>query len=80
VSQVPKPIGYLEPLIELGVAAFFVLSFAFWPYTLNNTLEIMRLVLWLVAGVGLAILFVYDKKWSILPDKVNFVVIGIGVS
>lgn len=73
-----KPIGFMEPLIELGVAAFFVLSYTFWPYPLNDGLEIARLVLWLVAGVGLAILFVYDLKWYLLPDKVNFATIGVG--
>ena len=73
-----KPIGYLEPMIELGVAVFFVLSYVFWPYPLNNGLEIARLVLWLIVGVGLAILFAYDIKWSLLPDRVNFAVIGIG--
>lgn len=74
-----QPIGWLEPLTEIGVAIFFVISFAFWPYPLNSDLQIARLVLWLIAGIGLAILFVYDMKWSILPDKVNFAVIGIGV-
>lgn len=73
-----KPIGYLEPLIEVSVAVFFVLSFAFWPYPLHSSLEVARLVLWLIAGVGLAILFAYDKIWSLLPDQVNFLVIGIG--
>ena len=74
-----KPIGYLEPLIEIGVAAFFVISYAFWPYPLNDGLQIARLILWLMAGVGLAILFAYDKIWSLLPDKVNFAVVGIGI-
>jgi prepilin signal peptidase PulO-like enzyme (type II secretory pathway) len=73
-----KPIGFLEPMIEIGVAAFFVLSYAFWPYPLDNSLEIARLVLWMMAGVGLAIMFAYDTKWSLLPDRVNFTVIGIG--
>ena len=74
-----KQIGFLEPLIELSVAVFFVLSYAFWPYALNNGLEIARLILWLMAGVGLAILFVYDKKWFLLPSLINYIVIGIGV-
>lgn len=72
------PIGFMEPLIELGVASFFVLSYAFWPYPLDNGLEIARLVLWLIAGVGLAILFVYDIKWFLLPDQVNFAIVGVG--
>jgi prepilin signal peptidase PulO-like enzyme (type II secretory pathway) len=73
-----RPIGHLEPLIELGVALYFVLSFAFWPYQLESGLDIARLAIWLIAGVGLAILFAYDQKWSLLPDKVNFTVIGLG--
>jgi prepilin signal peptidase PulO-like enzyme (type II secretory pathway) len=74
-----KPIGYFEPLMEIGVAAFFVLSYAFWPYQLHTNLEIIRLITWLLAGVGLVIMFAYDKKWSILPDSVNYIVIGLGV-
>lgn len=73
-----KPIGYMEPVIELSVMLFFVLSFALWPYPLTSTFDIARLVLWLVAGVGLAIMFVYDAKWFLLPDVVNFSVIGVG--
>lgn len=74
-----QPIGYMEPLIEIGVAVFFVLSFTFWPYPLHSSFEIARLVLWLFAGVGLAILFVYDLFWSLLPDRLNFAIISIGV-
>jgi prepilin signal peptidase PulO-like enzyme (type II secretory pathway) len=73
-----KPIGRLEPLIELGLALFFVASYAFWPYSLNSGLEITRLVLWLLSGVGLAILFAYDAKWFILPNPINYTVIVIG--
>lgn len=71
-------IGRMEPLIELAVALFFVLSYTFWPYGLISTLEIARLVIWLAAGVSLAILFVYDLKWFLLPDRVNFTLIGFG--
>jgi len=74
-----KPIGYLEPVIEFGVALFFVLSYAVWPYTLDNGLEIARLILWLASGVGLAMMFAYDIKWFMLPDKVNYSVIGLGI-
>lgn len=72
-------IGYLEPLSELFVAAFFVLSYIFWPFPLTTYLQIAQLALWLIAGIGLAILFIYDQKWYLLPDKVNFSVIAIGV-
>ena len=71
------PIGRFEPLIELGVAAFFVLSYALWPYDLSTALAVVQFILWLVAGVGLAILFAYDLKWFLLPNSVMFSVIGI---
>lgn len=74
-----KPIGWLEPLIELSLGVFFAASFLFWSYPLESTLDIARLVLWLVAGVGITILAVYDAKWFLLPNKVTFPLIGIGV-
>ena len=73
------PIGYMEPLIELGTALFFVFSYMLWPSALVSPLEITHFVAWLAAGVGLAILFVYDAKWFLLPDKVNITVIALGV-
>jgi len=72
-------IGYFEPLSELGLALFFVFSYMFWPYPLTSGLDVARLVIWLMSGVGLAILFAYDLKWSLLPDKVNYMVIGLGL-
>lgn len=77
--QCHERIGRLEPLMELGVALFFVLSFMFWPYGLESSLEIARFVVWLIAGVGLAILFAYDAKWFLLPDRVNLTIIGLGL-
>jgi len=76
-----KPIGINELLVEIFVAAFFVSSYIFWPFGLcGGGLEMLRFVIWLLAGVGLAILFIYDKKWSLLPDFVNFTVIGLGLT
>ncbi len=74
-----KPIGRMEPLIELGTAVFFVASFLFWPVELASGLQIAIFVIWLVSGVGLAILFAYDAKWFLLPDRVNFAIIGLGL-
>lgn len=74
-----KPIGIMEPLVELGMALFFVLSYLLWPYDLTTPLQVASLAIWLVAGVGLAIMFVYDTKWYLLPDKINFAVIGLGL-
>ena len=75
------PIGKFELLMELGVAAFFVLSYAFWPGGVGTGLEIAHFVLWLAAGVVMAVLFAYDTKWFLLPDSFNIalVVIGLGI-
>ena len=73
------PIGIMEPLIELATAAFFVLSYVFWPVQLHSGIHIAEFVIWLVAGVGLTIMFAYDARWYLLPDKINFPVIGLGL-
>ncbi|NTW62091.1 prepilin peptidase [Candidatus Saccharibacteria bacterium] len=73
-----KPIGSAELLMELGMMLFFVISYAVWPHGLSTSVEIANLIIWLFAGVALAILFMYDIKWFILPDVVNYVLIGLG--
>jgi len=73
------PIGAMEPLIELGTAAFFVISYLVWPFDLAQTSGVALLAIWLAAGVGWAILFAYDARWFLLPDRVNFAVIGLGL-
>lgn len=75
-----KPIGILEPLLEVGIAAFFVISYIVWPLSLTTPLELIRLALWLVCGVGLVILSIYDSKWFLLPNRVVFPLIGIGLA
>lgn len=72
-----KPIGYMEPLIELGTATFFVVSYAFWPMPLIDVWAYINLGIWLVVGIGLIILFAYDSRWYLLPDKIVFPLIGL---
>lgn len=74
-----KSIGTFEPLIEVGVAAFFVVSYAFWPNQLDTPLSYLQFCIWLVAGIMFSILFAYDKKWFLLPDVVTFPLIGLGL-
>ena len=73
-----KFIGWTEFLLEVGMAALFALSVVLWPMPLASFWQILTLVLWLAALVLLAILFVYDLKWLLLPDIVNipFIVLG----
>jgi len=66
------PIGWFEPLIEVSVAVFFVASYLLWPIAFLSQLNVIEFLLWLVAGVMLAILFAYDLKWSLLPNYVMF--------
>jgi prepilin signal peptidase PulO-like enzyme (type II secretory pathway) len=73
-------IGWTELLVELSVAGFFVLSYALWPAEMNNGLMVLRFILWLMAGVDLAILFIYDKRWFLLPDMVSLFIIVLGVA
>lgn len=73
------PIGFFEPLMEVGVAGAFFLSYIFWPQPLNGLSDIALFSAWLVAIVLLAILFAYDTKWFLLPDSIVFPLIGVGV-
>lgn len=75
-----KPIGYFELLIELGLAAFFVLSFWLWPHPLGSGLEIARLAVWLLAGVILALQFATDYKWSVLWTIPSYLIIALGAA
>ena len=72
-------IGVFEPLIEIGVASTFVISYLLWPLPVDSLIGSVSLVLWLIAVVLLAILFAYDSKWFLLPDKIVFTLIGVGV-
>jgi len=74
-----EKIGRFEPLIEIGVAGFFVASYLFWPEMIHTVPQMASLILWLIAGVFLAVLFAYDLKWSILPNRVMFPLIGVAV-
>jgi prepilin signal peptidase PulO-like enzyme (type II secretory pathway) len=72
-----KKIGNFEPLIEISVAVFFIASYVLWPEQLQTPLALLQFGLWLVAGVLLAVLFAYDLKWFILPDRIVFLLIGV---
>lgn len=74
-----KPIGWFEPLMELGVATFFLVTYLTWPEHMLTLPHLGYLITWLVSGVLLAILFAYDLKWSILPNRAMFPLIGLAV-
>jgi leader peptidase (prepilin peptidase) / N-methyltransferase len=74
-----RPIGVTEILLEVGLAAVFIGSHLLWPYALDSTLHIVGFAVWLIACVVMAILFVYDAKWSLLPFAINIALIFIGI-
>lgn len=73
-------IGWTEIAVELGLAVTFVVSYATWPFTLSSTVGIVTFSLWLVACVVMAILFIYDTKWSLLPFTINIALIGVAIA
>lgn len=65
--------------MEAGMAVLFVASYIFWPFAFGAE-GIFLLVTWLVAVVGLVALFVYDIRWMLLPNKIVFPLIALGVA
>jgi len=73
-------IGWFEFLMEIGMVAYFVLSYMFWPGGVETGLQLAHFVLWLAAGVVMAILFAYDFKWFLLPDSATVSLAAIGLA
>jgi prepilin signal peptidase PulO-like enzyme (type II secretory pathway) len=73
-----KPISKQYPLVEIAVAAYFVISYLVWPTALTDGYDWFHFGLWLVYGVMGAILFVYDLKWQLLPDRIVKPLIALG--
>lgn len=74
------PIGRFEPMIELATAATFLTVTHIWISAVGvSALSLLILALWLAAATMLIILFVYDLKWFLLPDKVMFPLIGLSL-
>lgn len=72
-----KPIGWMELLLEIGLAVFFVASFLLWPTGFDTWVAVVQFVLWLASGTLLALLFAYDSRWFILPNITVFSFIAV---
>lgn len=75
-----KPIGWTPLVLETVLGLVFAVSFVAWPYGFTDPLSVVLLSFWLVACVMLAILFVYDLNWFLLPDKVMWPLVGVGMA
>lgn len=67
-----SPISPQYPIVEAVAAILFVISYIFWPTSLNNAWQILALVTWLASIVGLTALFIYDARWMLLPNRMVY--------
>lgn len=74
-----KPISWQYPAVELITAVLFVSSYVFWPTELTSLLTHTIFGLWLAILITFVVLFVYDLRWMILPDKVVVVTMGLAL-
>ena len=69
-------IGALEFISEILMFAFFAIIFFVFNPASNGSVSILaafRLVILFLAFVPLAIMFIYDMKWSLLPTKIIWI-------
>lgn len=71
-----KSIGWFEPAIELATAGVFVALYTLWAYA-PVVGPVWLLPLWLLAMMGLVILFIYDFRWFLLPNMVMWPLITV---
>lgn len=74
-----EPIGRFEILMELGLAVFFVVSYAVFRPSIDAPLEMVQFISWLIAGTVMAVLLAYDAKWFLLPEKLNILLAAVAL-
>ena len=65
-------IGWYEPLVEVGTASVFVVSYVAWPGGFSNPIDGVQFGLWLASVSILIGLFIYDLKWFLLPNYLMY--------
>ena len=66
-------------LLELGLGTAFALSYISWPLGFGEWLPVVLFGIWLAVLVVFAILFVYDLRWTLLPDRLVFPLIALAL-
>lgn len=74
-----KPIGSSALWVEVSLGLAFALSYLAWPYGFGTLVSGVLFGLWLVVLVLFAILFIYDMRYSLLPNKVVYPLIVISL-
>ena len=72
------PISWQYPVVELITAVLFAASYLWWPNGFTHV-GAACFVLWLVFLVGFMALAVYDLRWYLLPDRIVFPLIALGL-
>lgn len=70
-----KPIGIQHVAVELATGVLFALSAL--ALTPTGGLNWVSFIIWLWLLIQLIILFIYDLRWMILPNKVTYPAIGV---
>lgn len=71
-------IGIGHIIVEITLGLLFVISYWLWPSNITTVADWVNFGFWLIYLVFIAILFIYDLKWKLLPDKIVFPLIAIG--
>jgi len=74
-----KPISIQYPIVEAALGLVFVASYVFWPVSLHGG-QIVLLITWLAASVGLLALLLYDLKWMLLPNPILYPTLFVAVA
>jgi leader peptidase (prepilin peptidase)/N-methyltransferase len=72
------PIGWQYPVVEASLALLYVVSYMCWPLVFDSQ-GVFIFAVWHIALVGLVALAVYDIRWMLLPNKIVFPLIGLGL-
>lgn len=72
-------ISWTNPALEIAMAALFIGSYFFWPLGFDQWQAVTSFIIWLVYLVLLAALFLYDLRWMLLPDKLVWPLIAVGL-
>jgi len=75
-----RPISWQYPAIELAIAVFFLISYAFWPGGVYGIGDWVLLIAWLATFAGLMALLIYDLKWMLLPNKILYPTLFVAVA
>lgn len=60
-----------SPFPEITTPLLFVFSYSVWPFGFVDLLSYVLFSLWLILGVIIIALVVFDVKWMLLPDKLT---------